>query len=188
MSASDVDLDANPLIQANVLREPVMLDIIRASHLPEGSKGLDAGCGAGLQAVLLAEAVGPSGQVTGLDASASNLKLAEKITRQANLEGRIAFRLGDWNELPFEEGVFDWAWSADGVGYAAEKPVRVIGELRRVVKPGGSLVISFWSSQCLLPGYPDLGSAIERYYGRYCTFHKPGAAGYALLARSGVAA
>jgi demethylmenaquinone methyltransferase/2-methoxy-6-polyprenyl-1,4-benzoquinol methylase len=44
-----------------------MRSVIQALHLPPGSRGLDAGCGIGFQSLLLAEAVGPKGHITGVD-------------------------------------------------------------------------------------------------------------------------
>ncbi|HEX5942204.1 MAG TPA: hypothetical protein VFY66_07990, partial [Anaerolineales bacterium] len=60
----DADLIIQNLLEANPLREPTLRSIIQSLQLPRGSRGLDAGCGIGLQAFLLAEAVGPEGQVT----------------------------------------------------------------------------------------------------------------------------
>ncbi len=143
------------------LREPVMGEIIQSLRLPVGSRGLDVGCGIGLQALQLADAVGESGHITGLDASDSLLELAREFARQSGLSERISFRQGDWNKLPFPDGAFDWVWSADAAGYAASDPVRVIRELARVVKPGGSVTVLFWSSQMLLPGYPMLEARLN---------------------------
>jgi len=58
------------LVLAQPLRDPAIRQAIRALELPEGSRGLDAGCGIGSHTLLLAEVVGPGGHVTGLDLSA----------------------------------------------------------------------------------------------------------------------
>jgi ubiquinone/menaquinone biosynthesis C-methylase UbiE len=66
-------MSINPVIQGsfdmNTLREPVLQDLVHGLKLPEGSHGLDNGCGIGLQSVMLAEEVGSNGHVTGLDIS-----------------------------------------------------------------------------------------------------------------------
>jgi demethylmenaquinone methyltransferase/2-methoxy-6-polyprenyl-1,4-benzoquinol methylase len=105
---------------------------------------------------MLAEAVGPAGHVTGLDLSAEILAYAQEIVQQAGLSERISFREGDVRKLPFDDNVFDWAWSVDCVGYAPMEPLPLVVELARVVKPGGSVAILAWSSEKLLPGYPQL--------------------------------
>jgi ubiquinone/menaquinone biosynthesis C-methylase UbiE len=140
----------------NPLREPVLRSAIQALQLPMGSRGLDAGCGIGLPALSLADAVGAAGHVTGLDLSSELLAYAEDLVKKAGLADRISFREGDVNQLPFEQDSFDWAWSMDCVGYAPIEPLPLVKELARVVKPGGSVAILAWSSEKILPGYPVL--------------------------------
>lgn len=146
---------------SNPLREPVIRSAIQSLALPPGSRGLDAGCGLGLQAVLLAEAVGPVGHVTGIDLSPEFLVYAEGIVEEAGLSEQISFREGDVRCLPFDDDSFDWAWSADCVGYAPIEPLPLIEELARVVKPGGTVAILAWSSEQLLPGYPLLEARLK---------------------------
>jgi demethylmenaquinone methyltransferase/2-methoxy-6-polyprenyl-1,4-benzoquinol methylase len=143
------------------LREPIFRSAIQALRFPVGSRGLDAGCGIGLQALLLAEAVGPAGHVTGLDLSAELVAYAKDMVKKAGLSERISFREGDVNDLPFEDDTFDWAWSVDLVGYAPIAPLPLVKELARVVKPGGSVAILAWSSEELLPGYPLLEARLS---------------------------
>jgi len=130
-------------------------------HLPKGSRGLDAGCGIGLQAILLSEAIGSAGHVTGLDLSPAFLRHAEKTVNGSGLSDQITFQEGDISNLPFDDDVFDWAWSADCVGYGAWEPLPLLRELARVVKPGGTVAIAAWSSENLLPGYPRLEARLR---------------------------
>lgn len=146
---------------ANPLREPVLRSAIQVLQLPLGSRGLDAGCGIGLPALLLADAVGAAGHVTGLDLSSELLAYAEDLVKKAGLADRISFREGDINQLPFESNTFDWAWSVDCVGYAPIEPLPLVKELARVVKPGGTVAILAWSSEKLLPGYPVLEARLN---------------------------
>ena len=158
---TDTDTYVRRLEEANPLREPLLRRVVQTLGLPAGSQGLDVGCGIGLQALLLVEAVGPDGHVTGLDLSPALLHYAEKVVRQAGLSGRISFQEGDLNRLPFNDDTFDWAWSADCVGYPVGNRLPVLLELKRVVKPGGTVAILAWSSQCLLPGYPLLEARLN---------------------------
>lgn len=168
--------DANPIIQnlleANPLREPTLRSIIQAIELPRGSHGLDAGCGIGLQALLLAEAVGPQGHITGLDILPELLAYGEKLAAQEGLSERITFRTGDVSCLPFGENTFDWAWSADCIGYPAGDLAPLLQELVRVVKPGGRIILLGWSSQQLLPGYPLLEARLNAGYSAYIPLFK----------------
>ncbi|MBW1720258.1 MAG: class I SAM-dependent methyltransferase, partial [Deltaproteobacteria bacterium] len=139
-------------LETNPLREPVFSDAIQALQLPLGSRGLDAGCGIGLQALMLAEAVGPAGHVTGLDISPELLLYGEEMVKKSALSKRITFWEGDLSNLPFDDDTFDWLWSADCVGYPVAQLLPMLKELARVVRPDGSLAILAWSSQQFLPG------------------------------------
>jgi len=153
---SDAETYLHTLEITNPLMEPVMQTAIQALTLPLGSRGLDAGCGIGLQAVLLAKAVGPTGHVTGLDISSEFLDYAAATAHELGLSRLLSFQAGDVRQLPFDDHAFDWAWSANCVGYAPLEPLPLIKELARVVRPGGSVAILAWSSETLLPGYPAL--------------------------------
>ncbi|MCD4703749.1 MAG: class I SAM-dependent methyltransferase [Methanosarcinaceae archaeon] len=157
----EADDYAHRLYVSHALREPVLRSVIRALQLPRGSLGLDAGCGIGLPALLLAETVEHGGHVTGLDISSQFLGYAKEIAAKAGMSGKISFRQGDVSEMPFDDDTFDWVWSADCVGYAPMEPVQLLRELARVVKPGGTVAILAWSSQQLLPGYPLLEARLN---------------------------
>ncbi|MBE0481673.1 MAG: methyltransferase domain-containing protein, partial [Dehalococcoidia bacterium] len=141
---------------SNPLREATLHAMIKALQLPRGSRGLDAGCGIGLQCLLLADEVCLSGHVTGLDVSAEMLDHGREMVKKAGLSKQISFREGDVTRLPFSDNTFDWVWSADCVGYGPGEPLSSLEEMVRVVKPGGIIAISAWSSEKLLPGYPGL--------------------------------
>jgi len=158
---TDIDNIVQNAYIFNRLREPVFHSAIQALQLPAGSRGLDAGCGIGLQALSLAEAVGPAGHVIGLDLSPEILEYAKDMVKKAGLSERISFREGDVKELHFDDDTFDWAWSVDCVGYAPIKPLPLVKELARVVKPGGSVAILAWSDETLLPGYPVLEARLR---------------------------
>jgi ubiquinone/menaquinone biosynthesis C-methylase UbiE len=158
---SDVDHFVRIAHLFRPLRDHVLRSAIQALQLPPGSRGLDAGCGIGLQALLLAETVGPAGHVTGLDLSPEFLSYAKEMVKKAGMSERISFREGNVNKLPFDDDSFDWAWSVDCVGYAPMEPLPLVEELKRVVKPGGSVAILAWSSEKLLPGYPLLEARLS---------------------------
>jgi ubiquinone/menaquinone biosynthesis C-methylase UbiE len=157
----DTEHVARMSLVSHPLREPVLRAAIEALQLPPGSRGLDVGCGIGLPTLMLAESVGPAGHVTGIDLYADFLSYASESVRKAGLSHTISFRQGDANELPFPDDTFDWAWSADCVGYAPMEPLPLVKELARVVKPGGSVAILAWSSEQLLPGYPRLEAHVH---------------------------
>ena len=158
------------LIESNPLREPLLRDVIQSLQLPHGSRGLDAGCGIGLQCLLLLEALGTDGHVVGLDILPELLSYGSAMVGKAGLTGQITFRQGDVSCLAFEDNSFDWVWSADCIGYPAGELDPILGELIRVVKPGGSIILLGWSSQQLLPGYPILEARLNGTCSGYLPF------------------
>jgi ubiquinone/menaquinone biosynthesis C-methylase UbiE len=150
---------------------PAIRSAIQALELDAGSRGLDVGCGVGTHTRWLAEAVVPNGQVTGLDLSTECLARARKAAAKSELAARVSFRHGDMSDLPFSDDSFDWAWSADtlwigppGQELPARDPLSILRELSRVVRPGGTIALVFWSSQRLLPGYPLLEARLNATY------------------------
>jgi len=169
---TDTNLYIQRLLESNPLREPLLRSVIQALQLPIGSHGLDAGCGIGLQTLLLLEAVGSSGHVTGLDILPELLAYGVATVAKAGLSNQITFRQGDVRRLPFDDQSFDWAWSADCVGYPAGELAPPLKELMRVVRPGGRIFLLGWSSQQLLPGYPLLEARLNGTCSGYTQFLK----------------
>ena len=167
----DMDDYISRLFWTNHLTEPAIRSAIQALQLPSGGRGLDAGCGIGSHTLWLAEAVLPDGHVTGVDISRDFLSHAKEIAGKSRLAKQVSFQEGDMNKLPFDDDSFDWAWSKDclwsgpkEIGCAAEDPLLLVNELKRVVKPGGVVAVLFWSSQKLLPGYPLLEARLSATY------------------------
>lgn len=145
-------------------RKPLITEIIRAAGIAHGSKGLDAGCGIGEMTGMLASAVRETGHISGLDLSHEFIDYAKKN----NAADGISYFEGDINSLPFGDSIFDWVWSMDTLwpgpeeyGCPAREPVPVLREYHRVLKPGGSVFLLFWTSQKLLPGYPLLEARLN---------------------------
>jgi len=102
-----------------------------------GERVLDAGCGPGFYVSELLERVGPEGSVVGVDASAPMLAFAAKrCVDHANVD----FREGNVTALPVADAEFDRALSVQVLEYVEDIPA-ALGELLRVLKPGGRVLI-----------------------------------------------
>ncbi len=163
---------ARQLAVSDPFRELAIRDAIAALAMPQGSGGLDVGCGIGSNTLRLAEAVGPASHVTGVDTSSEFLVYARDAAERAGLAARTRFEEGDANRLPFENDTFDWAWSSDCVGYAPSLRTGAIREMARVVRPGGTVAILIYSSQLLLPGYPVLEAHLNATSAGIAPFNK----------------
>ena len=104
-----------------------------------GETVLDVGCGTGTTSLALADAVGPSGRVTGLDVSQPMLTLAKsRGMGRANL----VFELADASAHVFTTQ-YDLLFSRFGVMFF-DDPVGAFANLHRAVKPGGRLAFACW--------------------------------------------
>lgn len=114
-----------------------VLAATRLAGLSTGSRVLDVPCGYGRHAVPLAA---EGYHVVGLDRSAAQLEEARR--RRGGANGPRLVR-SDYREIPLATGTFDGALSLlSSLGYAGDEGDRaVLGEIRRVLRPGGRLVI-----------------------------------------------
>ncbi|MBS0638515.1 MAG: class I SAM-dependent methyltransferase [Acetobacteraceae bacterium] len=129
---------------------------------------LDAGCGTGgLLSVLCQHR--PDMTAIGIEYDAGAAR------RAYDKSGALVTR-GSVNALPFADGVFDVAVSADVLCHAAVDPALALAELRRVLRPGGRLVVN-------MPAYAWLASAHDRQVHNVRRLTAPGTA--ALLVRAG---
>jgi SAM-dependent methyltransferase len=110
--------------------------------LRPGDRVLDMPCGDGAYALLLADRVGPSGSVVGVDLSAGYLELARANAASGSSEpgARVRFQIGDIASLPFDDNTFDLVWCAQSM-YSLPDPLGALRELRRVVRPGGAVAV-----------------------------------------------
>jgi SAM-dependent methyltransferase len=103
-------------------------------ELRPGERVLDVGVGPGFLAAEMAEEVGANGMVAGIDVSQSMLTLAKE--RDAALD----LRVGSAGSIPYPDASFDVAVSTQVLEYVADVPA-ALAELRRVVRPGGRILV-----------------------------------------------
>lgn len=163
------DLDYLSLASAmHRLTEPAVRSAISLLPVVPGSRGLDLACGNGDHSIWLAQSLSSTGKVVGLDISADCLHQAMQSSANEGFNEKLAFILGDLSCLPFPDHIFDWVWCADCLwpgprsqGFLGMDPLPNLHELARVTRPGGTVVLLFWSSQKLLPGHPILEARLN---------------------------
>lgn len=154
--------------------------------LRAGARALDAGCGTGAVARVMAELVGPAGRVVALDGSAARLAAGARIAGGA----AVAFAAGDVYAPPLREGTFDFIWSRFLFEYLGD-PDRALGELVRLLAPGGKIVVGELDGNAVfhhpIPAdlEADLGRLIRALQGRFDPF--AGRKVYARYRRAGLA-
>jgi ubiquinone/menaquinone biosynthesis C-methylase UbiE len=94
----------------------------------QGHCVLDVGCGAGEDVLALAQIVGDTGRVVGIDNSET--MIAEARKRAEGFGGRVEFRLGDAHNLDFADNIFDGC-RADRVFQHLEEPKQALSEMIR---------------------------------------------------------
>jgi SAM-dependent methyltransferase len=109
-------------------------------ELKPGETALDLGSGAGVDAFLAAEKVGPGGRVIGVDMTPQMLERARKNAASAGHEN-VEFREGRLEKLPVDDGSVDAVTSNCVINLVPDKAA-VFAEIARVLKAGGRMVVS----------------------------------------------
>jgi ubiquinone/menaquinone biosynthesis C-methylase UbiE len=107
---------------------------MRAVRFPTPCRALDFGCGTGLSTAALADVLGATCEVTGVDVSAESVREARARRAAPNLR----FVEGAGSALPFDDAIFDVVFTACVFHHIErERHAHWARELRRVLRPGG---------------------------------------------------
>ena len=132
-------------------RRSVLEGVIAGLGLPAGARILDAGCGSGRNMVELAR----FGAVTGVELSGTSVTLARERAVGEVIEGSVL-------EMPFETDSFDLAVSLDVIEHL-DQHLEALRELRRVVAPGGALLVTVPAYGWLWSGHDEINHHFRRY-------------------------
>jgi arsenite methyltransferase len=105
-----------------------------------GQTVLDLGSGAGLDLILAAQAVGPTGRVIGVDMTDAMIERARRNVDRAGL-ANVEIRKGIIEQLPVDAASIDWVISNCVISLSPDKAA-VFREIARVLVPGGRMLIS----------------------------------------------
>ncbi|MEU5975511.1 methyltransferase domain-containing protein [Streptomyces sp. NPDC047315] len=149
--------------------------VLHALGARPGHTVLDLGCGPGTDLGTLADAVGPAGAVVGVDASREMVERARarhegaqgaEGDRGAEGAAGVQVLLGDVQRLPLADASVDLA-RTDRVLQHVTDPAQALAEARRVLRPGGRLVMAEPDWDSLAVDHPDLD--VVRAYTRHIT-------------------
>jgi SAM-dependent methyltransferase len=132
-------------------RRKVLERVIDDLRLPARARILDAGCGSGRNMVEFAR----HGTVTGVELAEASVSLARDRGAGEVIAGSVL-------EMPFEADSFDLAASLDVIEHL-EDDLTALRELRRVVAPGGSLLVTVPAYQWLWSGHDEINHHFRRY-------------------------
>ena len=121
---------------------PLGLAAMDRSHVGEGERVLDVGCGCGQTSLQLGAKVGSRGSVLGVDVSTPMLERARSRAGEAELR-HVRFENADAQVFAFEPGSVDVVFSRFGIMFFAD-PVEAFTNLRRALRPGGRISFVCW--------------------------------------------
>ncbi len=114
---------------------------VRSADLAPGQVVLDVGSGGGIDTILAARAVGPTGRAIGIDLLGEMCERARTHAEQAGVSGWTEFRQGEMEAIPLGDESVDVVISNGVINLSARKS-RALAEIYRVLRPGGSLCVA----------------------------------------------
>jgi ubiquinone/menaquinone biosynthesis C-methylase UbiE len=136
-------------------------DLVDRTNIRPGARVLDVACGTGVVARAAAIRVGDSGAVTGLDINPGMVAVARSLPADLGAAS-IEWQEGSVLALPFPDAAFDVALCQLGLQFFPDRPT-ALGEIRRVLVPGGRTGISVFGPIEHNPATHALADALDRH-------------------------
>jgi ubiquinone/menaquinone biosynthesis C-methylase UbiE len=142
---------------------PLVIDLASPR---EGDRVLDVACGTGIVTRQVANRVGPSGAVVGVDLNSGMLKVARAAYSPASRSGGpIEWHEASAEKLPFPNASFNVVYCPLGLQFFADRAA-ALREMHRVLASGGRLGLMVWRSIDESPGFALLAEALDRHVGQ----------------------
>jgi SAM-dependent methyltransferase len=128
-----------------------------------GERVLDVACGTGVVARLVAQQVGHTGNVVGLDLNPGMLAVAaSSAANEPPTSAPMAWQEASATQMPFPDAAFDIAYCQLGLQFFPDRPA-ALREMHRVLVPGGRLGLMVWRGIEHSPGFGILATALEQH-------------------------
>ncbi len=134
--------------------------LVEFAQIQPGSRVLDIACGRGAVLFPAVEAAGPQGEVIGIDLAQRMAELIYSEIFQRAIENARVLQM-DAESLQFPDEVFDWVMCGFAV-FFFPRLEQALGEIRRLLKPGGHFAISSWQEDT--SGKWDWFDQLEKEY------------------------
>jgi SAM-dependent methyltransferase len=135
---------------------------VRYAFLEPGQTVLDVGSGGGIDTILAAKRVGPSGRAIGLDPLPEMLERAREHAKDAGVAGWTEFVQGDMEAISLADDSVDLVVSNGVINLSARKS-RALAEIHRVLRPGGRLCVADLTVEEELP--PEIAASDAAWAG-----------------------
>ena len=132
--------------------------VSEAAGLKPGDRVLDVACGTGALTREAWARVQPGGSAAGLDINDGMLAVARGRAPE------IEWHQGPAESLPFGDSVYDAVLCQFGLMFFEDR-VAALGEMARVLRPGGRLCVAVWDSLDNTPGYAAVTALLQRLFG-----------------------
>ena len=132
--------------------------LAQVADVNTGQRVLDVACGTGVLTQALAQRVGSSGYVAGIDPNPGMLEVGRSLAT------KIDWKQGVAESLPFHDDSFDVVTSQFGLMFFSDRQ-KALSEMLRVLAPGGRLVVAVWDSLINIPAYAKSVALLKRIAG-----------------------
>jgi SAM-dependent methyltransferase len=132
--------------------------VANAAGVQPGQRVLDVACGTGVLARAVADRVGPTGTVVGIDLNDGMLAVAQRRAPE------IEWKQGRAEALPYTSESFDAVVSQFGLMFFDDRRT-ALGEMMRVLRSGGRLAVAVWDALDRTPGYAAMTALLRQLFG-----------------------
>ena len=127
---------------------------LRRLPLAHARRILALGCGTGIEVRALRRLARPEVAIIGVDHSPALIDAARRLTTEGGLAANVTYQVGDAHHAPYGDGQFDIVTLHTLISHVDDPP-QVLGEARRLVRPGGTVAVFDGDYASLTFAYPD---------------------------------